>query len=346
MRKNKSTYLLLILVTLLLESCVPREPADKDYLVNFKALWTVINERYCFLDEKEVDWDAVYADYEPIVRTNVTNDIQFFYFMSKMLDTLKDGHVNLIAPFDISHNYEWLGDKTEGLNIYAREKALGGELMMSGGMRYNRYTLQDRPDIIFGYISYGSFSSSIGNTDFIFEYFKDCTAIILDVRGNGGGSVDNSDKLVSLFLNEKTLVGYSSHKLGPGRHDFSQPKSLYISPSNSKRWTEKPVIILQDRGCYSATNDFLYKVAVAPLVIRIGLPSGGGAGLPSSSELPNGWKIRYSAVKNYNRDMKNVEQGIEPNIYQKGLSFDESPAGPDLILQRAIKYIVETNPRQ
>lgn len=345
MKKNILTYPILALMTLLFGACVPQEPSDGDYLVNFEALWTVINERYCFLEEKGVDWDAIHAEYEPLVRTKVTNDQQFFLLMSQMLDHLKDGHVNLIAPFDVSHNYDWLGDETEGLNIYARQKALGKNLMTSGGMQYNRYTLQDRQDIIFGYISYGSFSSGLGNTDFIFEYFKNCVAIILDVRGNGGGSVDNSDKLVSLFLDEKTLVGYSSHKLGPGRENFSQPKALYISPSEGKRWTEKPVIILQDRGCYSATNDFLYKVAVAPHVVRIGLPSGGGAGLPSSSELPNGWRVRYSAVKNYDHKMNNVEQGIQPDIYQKGVSFNESPGGPDVILHRAIQYIIETHPK-
>lgn len=336
---------LLLALLLTLTSCIPQEPKNSDYLTNFEALWTIIDQRYCFLDEKGVDWDAVHEEYEPKVRSEVKSDLQFFYLMAEMLDNLKDGHVNLISPFDVSHNYDWLGDETEGLNIYARQKALGGKLKSSGGMRYNRYTLSERPDITFGYISYGSFSSGIGNTDFIFEYFKDCVAIILDVRGNGGGSVENSDKLVSLFLKEKTLVGYSSHKTGKGRADFSTPKALYISPSEGKTWTEKPVLILQDRGCYSATNDFLYKVDMAPHVTRIGLRSGGGAGLPAGSELPNGWRVRYSAVKNYNSKMEYVEQGIEPDIYQEGVSYTEAPQGPDVILIRAIRYLMELNPK-
>lgn len=327
-----------------MSSCVPKEAKDNDYMVNFKALWSVINERYCFLEEKGVDWDAVYKKYEPLVQEKTTNDVQFFKLMASMLDELKDGHVNLISPFDVSHNNEWLGDETEGLNIYARRKILGDNLMTSGGMKYNLYSTPSRPDVKIGYISYGSFNGSVGNTDFIFEYFKDCSAIILDVRGNGGGSVDNSQKLASLFIKEKTLVGYTSHKLGPGKNNFSDPKALYISPSNGKQWTEKPVVILQDRGCYSATNDFLYKVAAAPNVVRIGLRSGGGAGLPSSSELPNGWRIRYSAVKSYDKDMKYVEGGIDPDIYMKGVSYNEDPEAPDLILIGAIQYIIKQNP--
>lgn len=333
----------LLVVTVVLSSCVREQPQNSNFIVNFEALWKIIDERYCFLEEKGVDWDAIHDKYEPKVRNQVKNDPQFFYLMSEMLNELKDGHVNLVSPFDVSHNNDWMGDETEGLNIYARRKILGNKLMSSGGMKYNKYEINDRPDVKFGYISYGSFSGSIGNTDFMFDLFKDCAAIILDVRGNGGGLVENSDKLVSLFLKEKALVGYSSHKVGPERGNFSKPKELYVSPTNGKRWTDKPLIILQDRGCYSATNDFLYKVSVAPNVVRIGLPSGGGAGLPSSSELPNGWKVRYSAVKNYDSKMKNVEQGIQPDIYQEGLTFGESPAGPDLILLRALKYIAELN---
>ena len=345
MKKLLTRIVILCSSVMLFAGCIPQEPVDRNYMVNFEAIWTVINERYCFLEDKGVDWDSVYTEYKPLV-SKVSNDQEFFNLMEKMLDTLKDGHVNLVSPFDITFSDDWMGDETKGLNIYARRKILGKNLNISGGMYYNLYSLSSRPDVKFGYIMYPSFSSSIGNTDYMFELFKNSDAIILDVRDNGGGLVDNSDKLVSLFLKEKTLVGYTSHKLGPGRDNFSKPKEIYVEPSENKRWTDKPVIILQDRGCYSATNDFLFKVSVAPHIVRIGLPSGGGGGMPVSAELPNGWRLRYSAVKSFDRNMKSVEQGVQPDIYQEGVSFDESPAGPDIILTRAIQYIIDLKPAQ
>ena len=32
---------------------------------NFEALWQIIDEKYCLFDDKQVDWDSVYAVYQP-----------------------------------------------------------------------------------------------------------------------------------------------------------------------------------------------------------------------------------------------------------------------------------------
>lgn len=330
----------LILILLNLTSCIPHEPINRDQRTNFEALWKIIDERYCFHDFKEVDWDEVHEKYSALLDKKDYTYIEFFRLMSDMLDELKDGHVNLYSEFDVSVT-EINPDVTKGLNIYARSKMLGSNLMRSGGMRYGLFQIKDS-EVTFGYISYGSFSSSLGNMPIILNIMDKADAMIIDVRGNGGGSVDNSDRLVSYFLKEKTLVGYSSHKTGPGRYDFSKPKALYISPNSEVTYTEKPVIILQDRSSFSATNEFLYKVALADNIFRIGQKSGGGSGMPSSSELPNGWRVRYSAVKNYDFEMKQMESGVEPNLFVENDSYYNDPAAEDRIFATAIKYLKDT----
>lgn len=330
-----------LLVVLGLSSCIPNSPAVSDQMANFEALWKVIDERYCFLEEKGVDWDKVHYKYQSKLNEKQYSSIAFFDLMSEMLKELKDGHVNLYSDFDVS-TYPISPDPTTGLNIYARSRHLQGRLMISGGMRYGVYQTKDEA-IIFGYISYGSFSSGIGNMKVILSIFDTVKvdAIILDLRGNGGGSLDNCEKLLSYFIKEKTLVGYTSHKTGPGHNDFSKPKAHYATPSEKGTMTDKKVIILQDRSCYSATNDFIYKVRVAPNVIRIGEKTGGGAGMPATSELPNGWKVRYSAVKSYDKDMVLLEGGIIPDIEVHNESFYKNPGAQDEILITSIKKIYE-----
>lgn len=334
----KKRFFILIGLLLGLCGCIPETPVIRDYETNFEALWKIIDEKYCFFDEKKVDWDEVHQRYSAKLKSKELNDYQFFILMDSMLDELKDGHVNLYSNFDIS-GYEGLApDPTTGLNIYARSKLLSGKLMVSGGMRYGIFHSQQL-DVTFGYIAYGSFSNGLGNMSVILGLFENTDAVMIDVRGNGGGSVENANKLASFFLPERMLVGYSVHKTGPSRSAFSKPKAQYITPDKSITITDKPVIILQDRSSFSATNDFLYKVALAKNVVRIGEKSGGGTGMPATSELPNGWRIRYSAVKSFDKDMNQLEGGFVPNIQISNESYHTNPAAKDNILLKAIQHI-------
>ena len=63
-----------------------------------------------------------------------------------------------------------------------------------------------------------------------------CRGLIIDIRSNGGGNLTNADLLASRFCNEKTLVGYTQHKTGPGHNDFSDLEPRYIEPSSNIRW--------------------------------------------------------------------------------------------------------------
>lgn len=326
------------LIALLLNSCIPNTPINTDYETNFEALWKIIDERYCFLDEKQVNWDQVHEEYAKRLRSQQYNDVTFFYLMDEMLNELKDGHVNLYSDFDIGSYHKLVPDPTTGLNVYARSRHIKGRLNISGGMRYGILADKDR-DITIGYISYGSFSNSLGNMSLILTLFEETNGVIIDVRGNGGGLVDNANRLASYFYKDKKLVGYTVYKTGPGHSDFSNPRAQYISPNKQKTFTTHPVIVLQDRSSFSATNDFLYKIALADNVIRIGEISGGGTGMPATSELPNGWRVRYSAVKSYDKDMNQLEGGFAPDIEVHNDSYYEKPDAKDRILVAAVEKI-------
>ena len=76
----------------------------------------------------------------------------------------------------------------------------------------------------------------------------------------------------------------------------------------------KPVIVLVNQGVYSAANDFTLRMKGLPQVRIIGVKTGGGGGLPMSSELPNGWAVRFSSSRTYDADGADIEQGIAPDI--------------------------------
>jgi C-terminal processing protease CtpA/Prc len=76
----------------------------------------------------------------------------------------------------------------------------------------------------------------------------------------------------------------------------------------------------------------------APNATIIGDKTGGGSGLPFSSELPNGWSIRFSASPMYNVNKEHIEFGIEPDVYVSMTESDKSK-GKDSIIEKARELI-------
>ena len=104
------------------------------------------------------------------------------------------------------------------------------------------------------------------------------------------------------------------HKTGPGHNDFSTPQPEYITPSTGIRW-QKPVVLLTNRECYSSANVFVRNMKCLDNVTILGDRTGGGGGLPFTSELPCGWAVRFSACPTMDAQMQHTEFGIEPHIH-------------------------------
>lgn len=295
-----------------LTSCIRGEEFDNNAEGNFQALWSIINDHYCFFDYKAktigLDWDQVYEKYHDRLSPNM-NTYQLFEVLGEMLSELQDGHVNLFATHDVARNWSWHEDYPANFNDSVHQLYLGTDYRIASSLRYK--ILDDN----IGYIYCGSFSSALGdgNISQAMLYLAECKGLIVDVRQNGGGDLSNADKLASHFTNKKLLVGYMSHKTGPGHQDFSDLQEIWLTPSDGVRW-QKKTVVLTNRSCYSATNDFVKSMMQCPNVTILGDQTGGGSGMPFSSELPNGWSIRFSACPIYDVNKNHTEFGIQPDI--------------------------------
>ena len=313
----------------LLPSCMDMNMEfDNNPRGNFEAIWSIIDKNYCFFEYKEIDWSSVYDEYESRITSEMSNE-SLFKLMGEMLAELKDGHVNLTASHDITRYWEWQENYPSNFDSEVQQNYLQKDYGITSGMRYK--ILEDNV----GYIYYGSFSNDVSESglDQILNRMAICKGLIIDVRNNGGGSLSNVEKIASRFFNERTLVGYISHKIGPGHNDFSELYPKYTESSNRVRY-QKPVIILTNRGCYSATNEFVSIMRHANNVTTIGDKTGGGSGLPFSSELPNGWSIRFSASPMFNAKKEHIEFGIEPDVFvnMSQVDIDENR---DTIIEKA-----------
>ena len=294
---------------------------------NFDALWTILDENYCYFDYKGINWDSIGTSYRARVTPNMSKDA-LFDLMALMLAELKDGHVNLIATHDISRYWSWKEDYPTNFNSLIIDEYLSTDYSSASSMKYK--ILEDNV----GYIYYGSFSSSVSNSGLsqILNRMAICNGIIFDVRNNGGGSLVNVERIASRFFNERALVGYISHKVGPGHNDFSDLFPKHLDSSNSIRY-QKPIYILTNRGCYSATNEFVSTMKYAHNAVIVGDKTGGGGGFPFSSELPNGWSVRFSTSPTFNADKQHIEFGVEPDV-----RLDMTPSDINRMRDTYIEY--------
>ena len=319
--------------TLLLNgSCISQDEFDDTPAGNFEALWTIIDEHYCFLDYKQqaigVDWDEVHARYAARISDKM-NRYQLFEVLAEMLAELRDGHVNLYTPADVGRNWSWQDDYPANFRADIQDAYLGTDYKIAASLKYR--FLDDNT----AYVVCNSFSSGIGdgNLDELFHNLRSASGLILDLRDNGGGDLTNEERLAARFVDERWLAGYVSHKTGKGHNAFSKPEAQYIEPSDGVRWMKR-VVVLTNRGCYSATNTFVRDVKGLPRVTILGDQTGGGSGLPFSSELPNGWGVRFSACPMFDAAMHQIEFGIEPDIYVS-LSPDDAARGVDTLIEHA-----------
>ena len=332
------TSLVCLIGSIVLTSCVNEDEFDNTPQGNFEALWKIIDEHYCFFDYKQheygLDWQKVHDKYQRHINGNMTNS-QLFEVLGNMLGELRDGHVNLSASHDLARYWQWYESYPANYSDTLQRRYMGTDYKIASGIDYK--ILDDN----IGYIRYESFTEGIGsgNLTEVLNYMLLCRGLIIDIRNNGGGNLTNAEVLASRFTNESTLVGYIQHKTGTGHSDFSSMEPRYLKPAANLRW-QKPVCVLTNRHVFSAANEFTLYMKALPNVKIVGDRTGGGAGMPFSSSLPNGWVVRFSAVPMSDAQRQSTEFGIAPD-YQVSLTEEDFKQGKDTIIEFARKLLAQ-----
>lgn len=341
--RNRLTAMTVLALTLMPMGCTWNgEARDKEFVNspkgNFMALWSIMDERYCFFDLKKetlgVDWNEVKSRYSQSISDDMS-DRSLFEVLCQMIGELRDGHVNLTSQYDYGRNWSWKTDYPANFSKDLQDRYLGKNYII-GGNGYSYRILDDN----IGYLVVESFDSKISSSrlNVMFNNMSLCNGLIIDIRDNGGGHLTASEFLASHFTEKKVTVSYTCYKTGPGHNDFSKLYSNELRPAEyDLRWI-KPVVVLTNRGCFSSANDFAYTMKALENVTLMGDTTGGGGGLPMSSELPNGWVVRFSSAPTFDADMNHVEAGVAPHI-RVDMKDEDIQAGVDTYIESARAYI-------
>jgi hypothetical protein len=338
MKKNPIIKTLFLLPMLwLLVSCerifMDGDGTSMDPYVNFDYLSDQIRDKYAFLDYKDIAWEQVHRDWRAKVYPEISQD-SLFFVMQGLLNTLRDGHVNLVTPFATSfYQFRQLGPKNYDERIVS-DVYLSANAITTGPLRHDWIAGRQ-----IGYIRYASFASRIseGHLDFILNRYQDAKGLIIDIRENGGGQTSNGWRILRRFIDEPLTIYQVHTKNGPGPNDFSPLESVVLAPSVATSFKRK-VVILTDRGSYSASSIFSLAAQEVPQLVVIGDTTGGGTGLPNGGQLPNGWTYRFSISQILRAgDQANFEDGVPPT---KVVITDLSNRTIDAVIEAAIVEIL------
>lgn len=224
--------------------------------------------------------------------------------------------------------------------------------------------------------------------DAAMQRFRDTRGLVVDVRGNGGGSRDALLRLAPYLLpaGGPPIVGNVAAVLledgaaapanaladrhlyradwdgwtGPQRRAIAeflkrfepswQPTPGRFSPwhflvldraANPKAFAyEHPVVVLIDRGCFSATDVFAAALQAVPGVTVVGEATSGGSGRARGFALPNsGIRLQLSSMASFRPDGTLFEgHGVVPDVAVATRATDLIGA-TDAALERALELL-------
>jgi carboxyl-terminal processing protease len=147
---------------------------------------------------------------------------------------------------------------------------------------------------------------------------KRAPGLVIDLRGNPGGSVHAVNALLARFFTRKTDLGHSTTRTGqPVSMLFGAVEVIKLSNEveGDKDAYTGPVVILLDAGSASGSELFAGSMQAAHRAIIVGQPSCGCLlGFLGYAKIPGGGELAYSEVGFVLANGKRIEgEGVIPD---------------------------------
>ncbi|TRX54830.1 hypothetical protein FNH22_18930 [Fulvivirga sp. M361] len=373
------------LVLIMFVSCHQEDPAPTGTTVDFEQLfesfWRQMNKNYVYWDIDSTDWDGIYPQYKGIfsqLNLNDENDVRSSVrYYREMTKYLVDGHcrISFSHPAIVDSVIDPLLERKNNLGVlnepysyFLRDTVYLDTGYFVGHDAQN--TLNNQPltiicgeingDILYFSCNFFKLSKSYySNTgenikatlDFFFNWVENnlesSKGIIIDVRNNPGGNLEDLNFLLGKLVDQPLHIGYCQYKNGDSCYDLTPRIKAYVNPGASTKNVQLPIVVLADNYSASLSEVITNAIMAFSQGIFIGETTFGATSpvIPfkvyasGSFEIENFMSVQLSSCKFISLNGNVYESsGLAPDIFipHSSEAYDQ---GRDAQLEYAIELL-------
>jgi len=167
-----------------------------------------------------------------------------------------------------------------------------------------------------GYIRIPTFGRSRGDVDTFdahLDALMDTPGLIIDLRGNGGGSTFYADPIAARLLWEPFTYGYFKFRRRLPLYVWRRTLPLRIQPRQPVY--EGSIVLLIDGSNMSTSESFIASLVDSGRARTVGRRTAGASGNPVTFQLVGDRQARFSTGTLHRMDGRQIEgQGIKPDV--------------------------------
>jgi len=342
-------------------------PADRSNV--FTKAWETINRNFYDPKFNGVNWPQMKDKYLPLAEA-ATDKAQLLDVLQKMLGELHTSHTAISGDFQYGTGLgysqiegRWLvsrvapGSPAQLAGIEPGSILTGSEGDCIGPKRNVSVHLLDLRDVVRNaelpcasysstpepaasvrtleggavYLPFSSFTSGPGSW-FAEQVVRNKSAqtMVLDLRGNWGGSFEIAQKIFDLFFSEKTDIGKFRDRKG---------KILSLKMGGKKSAYRGRIFVLTDRYTGSAAEVFASAVQESGRGVVVGQQSKGGVLAATHYKLPNGFDLHVALMDYHTAKGVRLEgRGVIPDVVVD-LTINDFRENKDEVLDRVRKML-------